>query len=131
MSPKITSYVLCIDDGGYPESLEVRRIYPVLPDDKAAAREYVRIIGWTVAAYLNPIKDFFPRSLSGGVIGSLTAPLISIVRFACDETSQQHYLCCPGCVHDHLRCRKSILSDDPCERSRAIVPAVTYPSRTG
>ena len=39
MSTTITSYVLCIDDGGYPESLEVRKIYPVLPDDKAASRD--------------------------------------------------------------------------------------------
>ena len=47
MSTTITSYVLCIDDGGYPESLEVRKIYPVLPDDKAASRDYVRIIDET------------------------------------------------------------------------------------
>jgi len=38
------SYVLCVDDGGYAESLEVRKIYAVLPDQKAASREYIRVI---------------------------------------------------------------------------------------
>ena len=31
------SYVLCVDNGGYPESLEVRKLYAVLPDERAAA----------------------------------------------------------------------------------------------
>jgi hypothetical protein len=44
---EIQSYVLCIDDGGYPESLEVRKIYPVLPDEKASARDYLRLIDET------------------------------------------------------------------------------------
>ena len=30
----ISSYVLCIDDGGYPESLEVLKVYAVLPMNK-------------------------------------------------------------------------------------------------
>ena len=80
MSPKITSYVLCIDDGGYPESLEVRKIYPVLSDDKAAAREYVRIIDWTGEDYLYPMKYFVPLSLSADVIGALMARSIDTNR---------------------------------------------------
>lgn len=68
MSTTITSYVLCIDDGGYTESLEVRKIYPVLP-----AREYVRIIDETGEDYLYPMKYFVPLSLSADVIGALTA----------------------------------------------------------
>ena len=64
MSTTITSYVLCIDDGGYPESLEVRKIYPVLPDDKAAARDYVRIIDETGEDYLYPQKFFRAIELS-------------------------------------------------------------------
>ena len=31
----VDSYVLCIDNGGYPESLEVRKVYAVLPDERA------------------------------------------------------------------------------------------------
>ena len=31
------SFVLCVDNGGYPESVEVRKLYAVLPDERAAA----------------------------------------------------------------------------------------------
>ena len=34
----VDSYVLCVDDGGYPESLEVRKLYAVLPDERARPR---------------------------------------------------------------------------------------------
>jgi hypothetical protein len=54
------SYVLCIDNGGYPESLEVRKVYAVLPDERADAREYVRIIDETGEDYLYPSKYFVP-----------------------------------------------------------------------
>lgn len=56
----IISYVLCIDNGGYPESLEVRKIYGVLPDEKAAARNYLRVIDETGEDYLYPAKHFVP-----------------------------------------------------------------------
>lgn len=67
----IESYVLCIDDGGYPESLEVRKLYPVLPDEKAAARNYIRVIDETGEDYLYPAKYFLPVELSPEVIASL------------------------------------------------------------
>jgi hypothetical protein len=56
----IDSYVLCIDNGGYPESLEVRKVYAVLPDERADAREYVRVIDETGEDYLYPSKYFVP-----------------------------------------------------------------------
>lgn len=67
----IESYVLCIDDGGYPESLEVRKLYPVLPDEKAAARNYIRVIDETGEDYLYPAKYFLPVELSPEAIASL------------------------------------------------------------
>ena len=56
----IDSYVLCIDDGGYPESLEVRKIYPVLLDKVAESRKYLRVIDETGEDYLYPSKCFVP-----------------------------------------------------------------------
>lgn len=50
----IDSYVLCIDNGGYPESLEVRKVYAVLLDDRAEARQYLRVIDETGEDYLYP-----------------------------------------------------------------------------
>ncbi|MBA3442013.1 MAG: hypothetical protein H0T92_19310 [Pyrinomonadaceae bacterium] len=54
------SYVLCLDDGGYPESLEVRKVYVALPDERAAARNYIRVIDETGEDYLYPAKHFVP-----------------------------------------------------------------------
>jgi hypothetical protein len=56
----IDSYVLCIDNGGYPESLEVRKIYHILLDRRAEARNYLRVIDETGEDYLYPSKCFVP-----------------------------------------------------------------------
>jgi len=76
----IQSYVLCIYDGGYPESLEVRKIYPVLPDEKASERGYIRVIDETGEDYLYPAKYFVSLSLSADVIGALAAQNTSTNR---------------------------------------------------
>jgi hypothetical protein len=57
---QISSYVLCINDGGYPESLEVRKVYAVLSDDRAATNNYIRVIDETGEDYLYPAKHFVP-----------------------------------------------------------------------
>lgn len=67
----IKSYVLCINDGGYPESLEVRKVYPVLPDEKASARNYIRVIDETGEDYLYPMKYFVPIELSPEVLAAI------------------------------------------------------------
>lgn len=67
----IKSYVLCIDDGGYPESLEVRKLYPVLPDERAAGRNYIRVIDETGEDYLYPAKYFIPIALSADIVATL------------------------------------------------------------
>jgi len=57
------SYVLCVDNGGYPESLEVRKVYSVLPDERAATNDYLRVIDETGEDYLYPAKYFVPIQL--------------------------------------------------------------------
>ena len=52
------SFVLCVDNGGYPESLEVRKVYAVLPDERAAINDYIRVIDETGEDYLYP-ADYF------------------------------------------------------------------------
>lgn len=56
----IDSYVLCIDNAGYPESLEVRKVYAVLSDKRAEARKYLRVIDETGQDYLYPSRYFVP-----------------------------------------------------------------------
>ena len=62
-SDSVDSYVLCIENGGYPESLEVRKLYVVLPDARAAANNYLRVIDETGEDYLYPSKYFVPINL--------------------------------------------------------------------
>ena len=53
-------YVLCIDDGGYPESLEVRKVYVALDDPRAGEDHFVRVIDETGEDYLYPASLFVP-----------------------------------------------------------------------
>ena len=69
----INSYVLCINDGGYPESLEVRKVYAVLPDERAAMNNYIRVIDETGEDYLYPTKYFVPVELPPEAIAALPA----------------------------------------------------------
>jgi hypothetical protein len=77
MDQSVTSYVLCIDNGGYPESLEARKIYAVLPDQKAASHEYIRVIDETGEDYLYPLKYFVPLNLSPEVTSRLDTSSIA------------------------------------------------------
>jgi hypothetical protein len=66
-------YALCINNGGYPESLEVRKVYVVLPDERAAANNYIRVIDETEEDYLYPAKCFVmidvPEHASEAMLG--------------------------------------------------------------
>jgi hypothetical protein len=37
-------FALCLNNEGYPASLEVGKLYRVIPDDDAAAHGYLRVI---------------------------------------------------------------------------------------
>jgi hypothetical protein len=74
---QISSYVLCIDDGGYPESLEVRKLYAVLPDERAAANNYIRVIDETGEDYLYPEKYFVSIELPPEVAKALPRETIT------------------------------------------------------
>ena len=37
-------FALCLNDEGYPASLEVGKLYRLIPDDEAAAHGYLRLI---------------------------------------------------------------------------------------
>ncbi|MBI4558889.1 MAG: hypothetical protein HY706_15000 [Candidatus Hydrogenedentes bacterium] len=51
-------FVVCVKNDNYPVSLEVRKIYEVLPDAKATRHGLVRIIDESGEDYLYP-EDFF------------------------------------------------------------------------
>jgi hypothetical protein len=51
-------FAVCVKNEEYPASLEVRKIYEVLPDAKAAKHRLVRIVDESGEDYLYP-EDYF------------------------------------------------------------------------
>jgi hypothetical protein len=58
-----SNFVICIDNTGYPASLELHKIYKVLPDERAAEDEYLRIIDESGEDYLYSAKRFLAVDL--------------------------------------------------------------------
>ncbi len=42
---QFSQFGLCLNNEGYPASLEVGKLYRVIPDDDAVAYGYIRVIG--------------------------------------------------------------------------------------
>lgn len=51
-------FVVCIKNEGYAASLELRKIYEVIPDESAADHQMIRVIDESGEDYLYPV-DFF------------------------------------------------------------------------
>ncbi len=63
MSDTHPRFVLCIDDGGYPASLEKRKVYRVVPDAEAEKHHCLRIVDESGEDYLYPADRFVPIEL--------------------------------------------------------------------
>ena len=55
---KTRQFVVCIDNSGYPASLEIRKIYEQLPDVVAENQNQVRIVDESGEDYLYPASSF-------------------------------------------------------------------------
>jgi hypothetical protein len=53
-------FLLCVKNDDYPASLEVRKVYRLIPDATAEARHFVRIIDESGEDYLYPQHYFVP-----------------------------------------------------------------------
>jgi len=51
-------FVVCLNNDGYPASLEVGKLYRFIPDEEAAAEGLMRVIDESGEDYLYP-KSFF------------------------------------------------------------------------
>ena len=56
-SPK---YVVCVQNAGYPVSLELHKIYRALPDEDALADGELRVVDESGEEYLFPATAFVP-----------------------------------------------------------------------
>ena len=60
-------FVICIGTGDYKASLELRKIYQILPDPTAAVRGYFRVVDESGEDYLYPKSYFLPIALPKAV----------------------------------------------------------------
>lgn len=54
----VPKFVICVNNQDYAASLEVRKIYPVLPDEQANKHNYIRVIDESGEDYLYPAAYF-------------------------------------------------------------------------
>ncbi|NEQ71863.1 MAG: hypothetical protein F6K23_01465 [Okeania sp. SIO2C9] len=56
-------FVICINNKNYPTSLEIRKIYQVIPDTTATKHQMIRVIDESNEDYLYPNNYFIPIEL--------------------------------------------------------------------
>ena len=66
-------FVICIQNEGYPASLELWKVYRVLPDEKAAKHQLIRVIDESGEDYLYAESSFVPIKLPQAVEEALLA----------------------------------------------------------
>lgn len=64
MNSTRSQFVVCLKNEEYPASLEVRKLYQVLPDPLATSRHYLRVIDESGEDYLYPEDCFLPIELT-------------------------------------------------------------------
>lgn len=65
-------FVVCINNSDYQASLEIRKIYQVVPDKKAGKLKQLRIIDESGEDYLYPASRFMEIKLSKPVRDALS-----------------------------------------------------------
>jgi hypothetical protein len=63
--------VICLKNDGHAASLEIRKVYQVLPDAQAAKHQLLRVIDESGEDYLYPADFFAPIRLRQAVVKSL------------------------------------------------------------
>jgi hypothetical protein len=53
-------FVMCIDNESQPIDLTLRRVYKVIPDEKADKRGWIRVVDDSGEDYLYPVSAFVP-----------------------------------------------------------------------
>ena len=68
-----SGFVICVNNRGYPASLEVRKLYRRLADRKAGREGLVRVVDESGEDYLYPEECFVPIRLSASIVRALSA----------------------------------------------------------
>lgn len=73
---KEVKFALCLNNEGYPASLEVGKLYPVTPDEEATIHGYIRVTDESGEDYAYSAERFHVVQLPGDI----TETLLSITR---------------------------------------------------
>ena len=66
------SFVVCVTNEGYEASLELHKIYRVLPDPDAEKEGDIRVVDESGEDYLYPVDWFIPIEVPDAVQASLS-----------------------------------------------------------
>ena len=66
-------FAICLDNSDYPASLEVGKLYRVIPDEEAAAEGYLRVVDESGEDYAFLASRFHPVQLPQAVEQTLLA----------------------------------------------------------
>ena len=58
-----THFALCLNNDGYKASLEIGKLYPVIPDEEATAQGYLRVIDESGEDYAFTLDRFYVLTL--------------------------------------------------------------------
>jgi hypothetical protein len=75
-------FVVCIDNSDYPASLEIHKIYRVLPDRRASEDDFLRVIDESGEDYLYSADRFVPVELPQKVERSVTQTIKKPTKLA-------------------------------------------------
>ena len=75
-----TQFGVCTDNRGYPASLEVGKLYPLMPDAEAAKHGYIRVIDESGEDYGYSAERFFVLQVPEALAKALSARATRRVR---------------------------------------------------
>jgi hypothetical protein len=70
---RVSRFAVCVNNTGYPASLELHKIYRVLPDEVAAGDGDIRVVDESGEDYLYPADRFVLIDLPRTVIMRMTS----------------------------------------------------------
>jgi hypothetical protein len=71
MSNTKSNFAICVDNKEYPASLQLRKVYRVLPDEKGERHNMIRVIDESGEDYLFSASYFVPIKLPRAVESAL------------------------------------------------------------
>jgi hypothetical protein len=82
MKTEITHFALCLNNDGYPASLEVGKLYRVVDDEQAAAENLLRVVDESGEDYAFASNRFHILELPSNVEATLLARNAGIISLA-------------------------------------------------